>query len=111
MKPFKAGLTLAHWLLRISLVLYIVLLFLKVLYPMNFNSLQFYIAAVSCLFAILLLVGGLLSKQSLTVVSGMVIAIVFGYLFATNFSGVVSHETMLYLIPSVLGFYFFAKGN
>ncbi|HCY01304.1 MAG TPA: hypothetical protein DG754_14295 [Bacteroidales bacterium] len=111
MKPFKAGLPLAHWLLRISLVLFIVLLFLKDLYPMNFNSLQFYIAAVSCLFAILLLFGGLLSKQNLTVVSGLVITILFTYLFATNFSGVVSHRTMLYLVSGVLGFYFFTKGN
>ena len=111
MKPFKAGLPLAHWLLRISLVLYIVLLFFKDLYPMNFNSLQFYIAAVNCLFAILLLFGGLLSKQNLTVVSGMAITIVFAYFFATNFSGVVSHGTMLYLMPCFLGFYFFTKGN
>ncbi|MDD2278112.1 MAG: hypothetical protein PHD06_04600 [Bacteroidales bacterium] len=111
MKPFKAGQALAHWLLRISLILYIVLLFLKDLYPINLNSFVFYLAAVSCLFAILLLVGGLLSKQGLTVLSGLAITIVFGYLFATNFSSVISHGTMLYLIPCVLGFYFFVKGN
>jgi hypothetical protein len=39
------------------------------------------------------------------------ITIIFGYLFVVGFSGVISMATMLYLIPCVLGFYFFTKGN
>ncbi|HDP54919.1 MAG TPA: hypothetical protein ENN24_04455 [Bacteroidetes bacterium] len=111
MKPLKSAQPFAHWLIRISLSLYIILLFLSDLYPINLKSIQFYIALVSVLFATLLFVGGLLSKQTLTVLSGLVITVVFAYLFATGFSGIISHTTMLYLMPSILGFYFFTKGN
>ena len=111
MKPLKSAQPLAHWLMRIALSLYIILFFFSDLYPINLKSIQFYIALVSVLFAALLFVGGLLSKQTLTVLSGLVIAAVFAYLFASSFSGVISHTTMLYLMPSILGFYFFTKGN
>jgi len=111
MKPLKSAQPLAHWLMRIALSLYIILLFFSDLYPINLKSIQFYIALVSVLFAALLFVGGLLSKQTLTVLSGLVITAVFAYLFASSFSGIISHNTMLYLMPSILGFYFFTKGN
>jgi hypothetical protein len=111
MNPFKAGQFFSHWLIRVVLVAYIILLFLKQVYPIDLKSLQFYIAAISCLLAVLLFLGGFLSKQGMTVLSGLGITVIFGYLFVVGFSGVISMTTMLYLVPCILGFYFFTKGN
>lgn len=111
MKPFKSGQVIAHWLLRLSLVVYIALLFIPQLYLMNLNSFHFYLVAAISLFGVLLFVGGFIAKATLTVLSGMGILLLSGYLFIKGFSGVVSHSTLLYFIPSALGFYFFTKGN
>jgi hypothetical protein len=111
MNPFKAGQFISHWLIRIVLIAYIILLFMQQLYPINLKSLHYFIVAGSCLLAVLLFIGGLMANQTLTVISGLGITIVFGYLFFIGFSGVISHSSMLYFVPSVLGFYFFTRGN
>jgi hypothetical protein len=111
MKPFKSGQTIAHWLLRLSLVVYIALLFIPHLYPINLNNFHFYLAVAISILGVLILMGGFIVKPTLTVLSGLGILLISGYLFVKGFTGVISHSTMLYLIPSVLGFYFFTKGN
>lgn len=111
MKPLKSAQPLAHWLIRFALVAYLVLLFLPSLYPINLKSQTFYIAAICIVLATTLLIGGFLSSSSFTVLSGLGITIVFIYLFIKGFSGVITHGTMLYFLPAVLGFYFFTKGN
>lgn len=111
MRPFKSGQFLAHWLLRLVVVFYIGYLFFEQLTPVDLNSAKFYIALVGCLLALLLLLGGLLSKQALTVIAGIGITILFAYLFAVGFQGFFGHANVPYLMVSLIGFYFFTKGN
>ncbi len=111
MKPLKSAQPLAHWLIRLALVAYLVLLFLPQLYPINLKSINFYIATISIILAITLFIGGFLSSSSITVFSGLGVATLFIYLFVKDFTGVITHSTMIYFLPAVLGFYFFSRGN
>lgn len=111
MKPFKSGALFASWLLRLSLVFLIILTNRESLQTLNFNSINFYVALGFCLLALLLLFGGILGKQGLTVISGLlisIIAIIAIFLFHPYFLGVAMASKLL--ITSI-GFYFFTNGN
>lgn len=111
MKPFKFGQPIANWLLRLTLVVYILLLNFEKLYPINLNNSGFYFAAAFALFALALLLGGFLSKQTLTVFSGLAISILSTYFFIRGFNGTLTFTSLTNVIPAVLGFYFFSRGN
>ncbi|MFO8023098.1 MAG: hypothetical protein R6U65_11570 [Perlabentimonas sp.] len=111
MKPFKFGQPIANWLLRLTLVAYLLLLNFEKLYPINLNSPGFYFAAAFALFALALLLGGFLSKQTLTVFSGLAISILSTYFFIKGFNGTLTFASLTNVIPAVLGFYFFSRGN
>lgn len=111
MKPFKSGALFASWLLRLSLVFLVLLTNKELLQTLNFNSINFYVALVFCLLALLLLFGGILGKQGLTVISGLLIsiaAIITIFLFQPNLLGIAMANN--FLIVSI-GFYFFTNGN
>ena len=111
MKAFKAGQVLSHWLLRLALFGFVSFLFWKTFAAFNLNDVKFYIAAAGIVFAVLLLLGGLLAKPNLTVISGLVLTVIFAYFFIVGFSGSFSHENLLNLLLAVVGFHFFTRGN
>lgn len=111
MKPFKAGLSLANWFLRIGTVGFIALYHLETVTHFKLDSIDFYIALLLVSFAVLLLVGGIMSKQALTVIAGLGIGIIYTYFTITAFSGSINPALMSKFILLSLGFYFFAKGN
>lgn len=111
MQPFKYGQTIALWLLRISLVLYLFLNNLNRLNPIDFQSIRFYIAVALIVFSVLLLIGGLLSKPSLTIISGLIVFLVSGYQLAVSFNGRLDISYVLILFPLSIGFFFFCYGN
>lgn len=111
MKPFKVGQPIAHWLLRLTLAAYLLLQNFEKFYPINLQSTEFYIAAVLGLFALALLLGGFLTKPTFTVVSGLGITVISAYLFIKSFDGMVTYTSITNIMPAVLGFYFFSRGN
>ena len=111
MKPFKAGLPFAIWLMRISLALFLVLQNVNGLNPIELNSLSYYFTLAFVVFAILLLVGGFLSKSTLTVVSGLVISALSVYRLVVSFDGAISQADVLYLIIASVAFLFVCQGN
>ncbi|MFP4555717.1 MAG: hypothetical protein ACLFNU_02495 [Bacteroidales bacterium] len=111
MKPFKFGQPIAHWLLRLTLVAYILLQNFERFYPINLQSTEFYFAAVLGLFALALLLGGFITKPTFTVVSGLGICILTSFLFIKSFDGTLTYLSVIKITPSVIGFYFFSRGN
>jgi ATP/ADP translocase len=76
------------------------------------------IAAIVVILAVLLLAGGLLNKSSLTVISGLLIFVLFVFLMFSHsssfFDGSESDSLKNILekiIPASIGFYFMARGN
>lgn len=111
MQPFKYGQVIAIWLLRISLVLFLFLGNINKLSPIDFQSIRFYLAFALVIFAVLLLVGGFLSKPGLTVISGLIIFLVSAYQLVVSFNGKIDISYVLLLFPLSIGFYFLCNGN
>jgi len=111
MQPFKYGQTIAMWLLRIALVLYLFLGNINRLSPISFESIRFYVALAFVIFSVLLLVGGFLSKPGLTVISGLIIFLLSTYQLVISFNGRIDISLVLYLFPLSIGFFFLCQGN
>jgi hypothetical protein len=111
MKPFHSGKTLANWLLRFALMAILWVLYFNAASTWNFLSLLFIMAITALCFGILNIMGGLLSKPGLTVVSGLVIFILSIYKLIVSFNGSFDQSFALHLVPLALGFHFFVVGN
>jgi hypothetical protein len=111
MQPFKSGQIVAMWLLRLTVVIYLFLSNIDSLRHFSFSSIQFYVIFGLIIFAILLLVGGFLSKPGLTVISGLMIFLISGYQLVISFNGRVDETLVMFLFPISIGFFFVCQGN
>lgn len=111
MQPLKSGQVVAIWLLRITLVLYLFFDNIYGLRQINFDSIRFYLAFGFVIFAVLLLVGGFISKPGLTVISGLFIFLLSTYQIFLSFDGKIDAGLILYLFPLSIGFFFLCQGN
>jgi hypothetical protein len=110
MKPLKSGLTFANWLLRTALAFLVIIYFIDEGKTFDVNKIEFYIAACFILFGILLFAGGLSSKSTLTVLSGLVITGLCIYKIIVVFSGNFTSIASIFVILAI-GFYFACNGN
>jgi len=111
MQPFKSGQVVAMWLLRITLVLYLFFDNIYNLRQINFDSIRFYVAFAFVIFAVLLLVGGFLSKSGLTVLSGLFIFLLSAYQLFISYNGKLDIGLVMCLFPLSIGFFFLCQGN
>jgi hypothetical protein len=111
MKPFKSLHFAATWLLRIALLAVLFRIYFYSLSTLNFSNLSFYISVIMILCGGLIIVGGLFSKPTLTVLSGLIISIISLYKLILSFNGIIDSFLVEHLIPLAIGFYFFTTGN
>ncbi|MCF8362059.1 MAG: hypothetical protein K9G70_05500 [Prolixibacteraceae bacterium] len=110
MKPLKSGIVLSKWLLRITLVLYLIAYYHGTLVYLDFRDVSFVFALIYIIAAVALLIGGFRKKDNITVYSALLllIAIAFNiYLdVADGIYGVITH-----LLPLSIAFFFLSNGN
>lgn len=110
MRPLKSAVPLAKWLLRIALLGLVYQAYFNTFLEFSFNNAEYFFALILVVFAILLVLGGFLSKPSLTVVSGLIVFLVFIVLLfikrINSLEGFIN-----YFVPASIGFYFLARGN
>jgi len=111
MQPFKSGQVVAMWLLRATLVLYLFFDNIYNLRQVNFDSIPFYIAFALVVFAVLLFVGGFISKPGLTVLSGLGIFLLSAYQLFISYGGKLDVGLIMCLFPLSIGFFFLCQGN
>ncbi|MBO4581189.1 MAG: hypothetical protein J5701_02750 [Bacteroidales bacterium] len=114
MKPLKSLSGFSIWLLRIAVALFLVMRYWHTLKGIDVHaiSLEILCICVYCIFGILLLAGGIRKGASLTVISGLFIALFSIYFAYTNFNGNWLNENMLlFIFPFSAGVYFLANGN
>lgn len=111
MKPLKNGLNFANWLMRISLIILVVVIFWKGATDFNLSSKIFYISLAFVVFSILLFVGGFLSKPTLTVISGLILCSLSIYKIVQQFSGDMSNILANFIMIAAVGLYFACAGN
>jgi hypothetical protein len=111
MKPVKSLLPASRWLLRITLLTYLVLLHGKTIMAMQYETRPFFIALAFVLFAALLFAGGFSSKPSLTVVSALLLSLLFIYYLYLGFVPGVDTAQVLNLLLLSVCFYFISSAN
>ena len=111
MKPFKRGKPLANWLLRITLAGFIILIYFHTFQNFNFKAPEFYFSLVYLLLGTMIIIGGLLNTQGLTVVSGLLIFVLSVYFLIVSFKGSFTVYWMDRFLLAALGFYFMTAGN
>lgn len=109
MKPLIVARPLSRWLLRFFPAFFILNNYLEYLSNFDFSDVSYLIILALGFFSLLLILGGFLSKQSLTIVSGLIIIILSTIMLFLNFENtdIVSFSVILIL----LGLFFVANGN
>ncbi|MCB2196181.1 MAG: hypothetical protein KQH79_09985 [Bacteroidetes bacterium] len=111
MRPSKRLFPLANWIMRFAIVLFVLLTYWKSFSAFNFQSVMFYVSAIYVVFSILLFVGGFLRKDSLTVLSSLLLILVTGYHAFLNLESKLDHNFAVYVVLGSIFVYFFTTGN
>lgn len=110
MRPFKALNPFSRWLLRLGLLFMAGVLVWPALQMFQFTSLNSLINAAIALFAILLLLGGFLSKHSLTMLSGLALLLLSAWQVYWYYSGI-NLSLAAWVLTGIVGLHFFINGN
>lgn len=100
---------MAKWLLRIALAVLVYERYFDLLLNFDFSSVPWLISLLMVLFTVLLLAGGFAKKASLTVISGLLVALLS--VIMIFFDGVDLGSIATHIAPAAIGFYFMARGN
>jgi|WetSurMetagenome_2_1015567.scaffolds.fasta_scaffold118061_2 hypothetical protein len=111
MKPFTSGTVIAAWLLRLVIVFFVYYNYFHSFTDFDLKSFGFYISGCYCLFALLLLAGGLSQNETLTVISGLGIFVLPVIQLIREFPRDILDNMLIYLVPLAVGFAFFSFGN
>ena len=111
MRPVKSLLPASRWLLRISLLTYLVLQHGKTILNLQYETQTFYIALAFVLFGVLLFAGGFTSKPSLTVVSALLLSLLFAYYIYLGFVPQVTLPQVLNVMLLSVSLYFMSSAN
>lgn len=111
MKPLEATTPVARWMLRITLLLFLYFNYFSVVKSLDFESLNFYIAALNVVSGIFLIFGALFSKPGLTIIPSIIIFLISIYLAIKNTSGIPDQGILKYIIPGSIAFLFLSTGN
>lgn len=109
MNPIKSLVPTAKWFLRVTALIIIYNKHFELAATFDFNSLQYFLALLLVIAAIILIVGGFSKNSTMTVFSGMAICIFsVVMMFMNDFDLYVLLDEF---VPASLGFYFLARGN
>ena len=111
MKPAKAFYPFAAWLIRLSMLLFTYVFFFETIRSLNFKSVDFYIASAFALFAVLVFVGGFLSKPAMTVVSSFFLCGLSIYQLIINISQKPDVIMVSYMLSISAMLVLFSVGN
>jgi len=103
---------LAAWILRIGLLVVVFAHLLPVFNNFNFASLQHVLSGVFMLSALLLMIGGFMKKNTLTMLSGVLVMLFAGWhAYMVGEFNVINLPFASYLLMGAVGFHFFINGN
>lgn len=111
MKPLKFLDSIAYWLLRLTFVGYIVISSIGSFRNFNISDFQLYVTMVFVVFGVLLIIGGLLSNQGLTVISSLGIFIILIYRALTPWPPAFSDNFLMELVFASVALVFASRGN
>lgn len=112
MKPLKSISPFSSWMLRIGLLIMVVALVYPVLSNFDISNVNHILSAFLMLFSIMLVIGGFLKNNTLTMISGIVIMLLCGWLaYSYNQFSILNRDFVAFLLSGTIGFHFLANGN
>jgi hypothetical protein len=111
MKPARILLPLSTFLMRLGAAFYIYLIHFDQILNPNFQQFHFYLSSIFIIFGLLLIFGAFARKQTLTVLSALILFLLSLYEVIT-YSG--SAETLSFVSLVMVGtiaFFFVTNGN
>lgn len=112
MKATKSTLPIATWLVLIFFAVYLFMGNLGSLSHPNWSNLNFYLSVVLVVFPVVLLVGKIISKESLTVIASLIIGIALLInLFTQGVGNILDPRSLMQFLLIALSFFFMSKGN
>ena len=109
MKPIKSLLPVSIWLMRIGLLLFAYSEYFKTFTKFHLDNLHFYIAALFIISAAIIFITGFISRATLTVISGLVIALISVYNIIVNIDGGLDSMLIINVIIGSLAIYFLSN--
>ena len=111
MKPARFFLPLSALILRLGVVYFVYVYYFRTVLELNYQDVDFYLASVFTVFGVLFLIGMFLSKQTLTVLSSLILFLLSLYKIFTFSGGLTSSTFLSLLLFGMVIFYFLCKGN
>lgn len=109
MKPIKSLLPLSIWLMRIGLLLFAYTQYFDTIKDFNYESLNFYIALLFGIFSAIIFITGFVSKPTLTVVSGLVLAVISIYNLVKLFDSGITSSLSIFILITGISIYFLSN--
>ena len=109
MKPIKSLLPLSTWLMRIGLLAFAYSHYFNTIIDFNYKSPNFYIALLFSIFSVLIFITGFVAKQSLSVVSGLVLSVISIYNLVILFDNRISEPLAIFVIITAISLFFLAN--
>ncbi len=111
MQPVKSFFVLSTWMLRVSLLLMVYVLFFSALRSPDFSSIPFWIAAGFALFSMLLFIGAFMKKSAMTVVSALFLLLGCIYEVVMRFGFNKDNPVAMFFVFGAIALFFFSSGN
>ena len=111
MKPAKFFLPLSNFLLRLGVAFYIFTAFFSIVLDLQVKQFSFYLASIHVIFGFFLLVGMFAKKQTLTVLSALILFLLSLYRIFTFAGDLTSSSFVSMLLFGMIVFYFLCNGN
>jgi len=102
---------IALWLMRIGVALYAVTRNYNSILTFNTESVLYWVIFSYSLFAVLMLLGGLIGKSWLTIASALFLIFITGYFAVINVKEIFDHNFAAYVLIGGVAVYFAVNGN
>ncbi|HAN19833.1 MAG: hypothetical protein A2X13_12690 [Bacteroidetes bacterium GWC2_33_15] len=109
MKPIKSLLPLSVWLMRIGLMIFAYTHYFETIKDFDYKNLNFYLALLFGIFSTLIFITGFVEKQAITVLSGLVLAIISIYNIVILFDAGITQSISIFIIIAGISMYFLAN--
>lgn len=111
MKPARFFLPLSHFLMRLGIAFFIYVTYFDTVLNFKLNQFSFYFSSIHIIFGVLLLAGTFTKKQTLTVLSTLILFLLAAYQLFTYSGNLLGTSFMSLLLYGMLVFYFLCNGN
>lgn len=111
MRPAKFFLPFANFLMRLGAAFYIFISYFHIVLDLQVKQFSFYFASLHVIFGFLLLVGLFAKRQTLTVLSSLILFLLALYEIFTYSGDLMSMSFASLVLFGMIVFYFLCNGN